>query len=178
MTTDAPALAPALQTAAADVVGEFLQHLRRRDLDALAALLRADAEVLVPPVAPGTGTGPRPAGPGADPARDGAQLLLRSFGGTGLVESAQFASTDGQTVFVEFHSDHQDGTGRFGPTNGVRLLRFAVSGGAIARIWEYTGPVAGDAGRTRVGSDQQRAGGPSWPSLGADRPVEGGAPGR
>lgn len=138
---------------AAEVVDHFLQGLRRRDLGALAALLSVDGH------------------PDERTARDGAQAVLRSMGGSGFVAAELHPSTDGSTVFVDFRRDRPD----LGAP-GSRLLRFTTGAGAITAIREYYDgscgdpappvPRSRDAGAAPV---DPVAGVVDWPSLNEDR---------
>lgn len=147
---------------AAEVVHRFLQGLRRRDLGALAALLSVGGQ------------------PDDPAARDGAQVVLRSMSGSGLIDTELHPSTDGSTVFVDFRRDHPD-TEAF----GGRLLRFTTSGGLITRIREYfdkeyldtaffSSAYGDPAPATRLPGPgavpvSPAAGGIDWPSLNDDR---------
>jgi hypothetical protein len=172
------------QEAAGDVVSRFLRDLHRHDLDALALLLRAEESL---------DGGPRDAsGPQEDAhdgsaagndqtareraARDCAQIVLRSFSGSGLVETERHTSTDGQTVFVEFGRDRPEAARATARRAATRLLRFTTREGAITGITEYAHPFGGDfghAGRPIAERPGRRAGdGLAWPSLAAVRPAD------
>lgn len=150
-------------TPAVQLVHRFLQDLRRRDLGALAALLNAGGH------------------PDDGAARDGAQAVLRSMGGSGLVDADLHPSTDGNTVFVDFRREHPDTD-----TGGGRLLRFTTNAGFITAIREYVDAEQGDGrscpaelgdpgGPARRSPDPGAsptapcAGGVDWPSLNDDR---------